>query len=61
MYIEKHGKEYVASGEGLVATGKSHYQALCNLLNEIYSMRDFYHDIFGDDETYRCKYVSTCR
>lgn len=39
MSIEKEGKHYVAEGEGLRAEGKTHLEALTNLLREIVSMR----------------------
>lgn len=43
MSIEKEGNHYVAEGDGLRAEGKTHLQAIMNLIREIVDMRSFYH------------------
>ncbi len=47
MIIEKTKGGYTATGEGLVATGRTHYEALSRLLAEIFDMRRFENQIFG--------------
>ena len=37
-------KEYTATGSGLVATGRSHYEAFCRLLKEVAEMAQLYRD-----------------
>ncbi len=47
--IEKEGGRYVATGEGLVATGKTRKEAYERLLYEIDENRKFYKEVLGDE------------
>ncbi len=50
MLITKRGRLYVATGMGYSATGRSHFEAMTNLLTTIFEMKELYMQFFSPQE-----------